>query len=262
MSSRVWGRHFRAMATYGAAGDGDGTGASVDTDGSSAGDGAGARGRPREPPPPLRLTLRVAPCRARTTTRGGDGRASPCIVPTDTVASSRTWRVHGGTIMGPDRHRRARERSVRGRTRGPARYGGWRRGRDSNPRYIAIHTLSKRAPSTTRSPLQGARRSRTLRERPPRRAKENGGEGGIRTHGERKPTVDFESTAFDHSATSPQQVQHASGFRRRARKKLRSCSAAPASRTPEVTSKRWLSRGCRDKSASVPRNPPLGSDAA
>ena len=31
-----------------------------------------------------------------------------------------------------------------------------------------------------------------------------GGEGGIRTHGGREPTVDFESTAFVHSATSPQ----------------------------------------------------------
>ena len=29
----------------------------------------------------------------------------------------------------------------------------WRRGWDSNPRYLAVHTLSKRAPSTTRTPL-------------------------------------------------------------------------------------------------------------
>ena len=27
------------------------------------------------------------------------------------------------------------------------------RGRDSNPRYVAIYTLSKRAPSATRPPL-------------------------------------------------------------------------------------------------------------
>ena len=30
-----------------------------------------------------------------------------------------------------------------------------------------------------------------------------GGEGGIRTPGTRKRTIDFESTALDHSATSP-----------------------------------------------------------
>ncbi len=33
--------------------------------------------------------------------------------------------------------------------------------------------------------------------------REIGGEGGIRTHGGRKPTPDFESGTFDHSATSP-----------------------------------------------------------
>ena len=33
-----------------------------------------------------------------------------------------------------------------------------------------------------------------------------GGEGGIRTPGTRKRTIDFESTALDHSATSPNQM--------------------------------------------------------
>ena len=33
-----------------------------------------------------------------------------------------------------------------------------------------------------------------------------GGEGGIRTPGTRKRTIDFESTALDHSATSPKQI--------------------------------------------------------
>src|SRR5690554_5546527 len=32
-------------------------------------------------------------------------------------------------------------------------HGLWRREWDSNPRYLAIHTLSKRAPSATRTPL-------------------------------------------------------------------------------------------------------------
>ena len=34
-----------------------------------------------------------------------------------------------------------------------------------------------------------------------------GGEGGIRTPGTRKRTIDFESTALDHSATSPKQMR-------------------------------------------------------
>ena len=29
----------------------------------------------------------------------------------------------------------------------------WRRGRDSNPRYVAVHLISSQAPSTTRTPL-------------------------------------------------------------------------------------------------------------
>ena len=33
-----------------------------------------------------------------------------------------------------------------------------------------------------------------------------GGEGGIRTPGTRERTIDFESTALDHSATSPKQM--------------------------------------------------------
>ena len=35
----------------------------------------------------------------------------------------------------------------------------------------------------------------------------SGGEGGIRTPGTRKRTIDFESTALDHSATSPRQMK-------------------------------------------------------
>ena len=33
-----------------------------------------------------------------------------------------------------------------------------------------------------------------------------GGEGGIRTPGTRERTIDFESTALDHSATSPKRM--------------------------------------------------------
>ena len=38
------------------------------------------------------------------------------------------------------------------------------------------------------------------------RVTNDGGEGGIRTPGTRKRTIDFESTALDHSATSPKQM--------------------------------------------------------
>ncbi len=37
-------------------------------------------------------------------------------------------------------------------SKGP--FGIWRRERDSNPRYVTVYTLSRRAPSTTRTPLQ------------------------------------------------------------------------------------------------------------
>ena len=69
-----------------------------------------------------------------------------------------------------------------------------RRGRDSNPRYLAVHTISSRAPSTTRSPLlvfdyQGSC-----------------GERGIRTPGTLAGTPDFESGTFNHSVISPPRV--------------------------------------------------------
>jgi hypothetical protein len=46
------------------------------------------------------------------------------------------------------------QKSIEKGAQGPFFYG-WRRGRDSNPRYgITVYTLSRRAPSTTRTPLQ------------------------------------------------------------------------------------------------------------
>ena len=33
-------------------------------------------------------------------------------------------------------------------------FGYWRRGRDSNPRYVSVYTLSRRAPSASRTPLR------------------------------------------------------------------------------------------------------------
>lgn len=37
---------------------------------------------------------------------------------------------------------------------GQCRIFYWRRGRDSNPRYVAVHLISSQAPSTTRTPLR------------------------------------------------------------------------------------------------------------
>jgi hypothetical protein len=89
----------------------------------------------------------------------------------------------------------------------------WRRGRDSNPRYLSIHTISSRAPSTTRSPLQ---RSAARREPPELRIPVNLGVRhacssigrAIAERGGFEPpvacaTLDFESSTFDHSDTSP-----------------------------------------------------------
>ena len=36
---------------------------------------------------------------------------------------------------------------------GRCRIVNWRRGRDSNPRYVSVHLISSQAPSTTRTPL-------------------------------------------------------------------------------------------------------------
>jgi hypothetical protein len=70
----------------------------------------------------------------------------------------------------------------------------WRRVRDSNPRYLAVHTLSKRAPSTTRPSLQeilnfsssvGERSRPDCAHAPSQSLRPvesiTGGEGGIRT---------------------------------------------------------------------------------
>ena len=62
----------------------------------------------------------------------------------------------------------------------------WRRGRDLNPResYITLHSLSRRAPSTTRPPLQ--RREWDLNPRGPLRG-----------------LAIFKTAAFDRSAIPP-----------------------------------------------------------
>ena len=79
------------------------------------------------------------------------------------------------------------------------------------------HTISSRAPSTARSPLQGERREPLsgLISPPARRTRgrnsevqrpttpDLGGEQGIRTLGTVTGTLDFESSSFDRSDSSP-----------------------------------------------------------
>ena len=52
-----------------------------------------------------------------------------------------------------------------GARRAPGASKNWRRGRDSNPRYLAAHLISSQAPSTTQTSLRGsgAESSRSVR---------------------------------------------------------------------------------------------------
>ncbi len=83
----------------------------------------------------------------------------------------------------------------------------WRRGGDSNPRYVAVHTISSRAPSASRSPLRVLRGSpkasrptlykqktyfkRAKRREPPKRRWRRGWDSNPRSRSPR--TGDFES---------------------------------------------------------------------
>ena len=89
----------------------------------------------------------------------------------------------------------------------------WRRGWDSNPRngspftafpVLPIQPLLHLSPGRT-SDCGFRIRLWALKFRNPRFAIRNssGGEGGIRTHGGRKPTPVFETGALIHYATSP-----------------------------------------------------------
>src|SRR6185437_2208111 len=99
---------------------------------------------------------------------------------------------------------------------------GPRRERDSNPRYLSVHTISNRAPSATRASLRNAGSLGGFLKPPAMRRSTSGirepvlgplvviqfsetsrGEGGSRTHVGLAPKPDFESGAFGHSATSP-----------------------------------------------------------
>src|SRR6185295_5142839 len=85
-----------------------------------------------------------------------------------------------------------------------------------------------------------------------------GGEGGIRTHGRVSPTHAFQACSLSHSDTSPGSLPknvepRRYGPRRNDAKKPRSNAALSLSRTPAVTSSRWLSRGSWTRLPRVPQ---------
>ena len=76
--------------------------------------------------------------------------------------------------------------------------------------------------------------------------KMDGGEGGIRTPGTRKRTIDFESTALDHSATSPKLMgklknglQRIEKILQRQKKPIRSCNQCSLCKLPFINCNRY-----------------------
>jgi hypothetical protein len=113
------------------------------------------------------------------------------------------------------------------------------------------HTLSKRAPSASRTPLQIHRNA----------VKETGGEEGIRTLGPRERSTVFETAPIDHSGTSPRSgLVFYDDCRCLAKKRRSSSRDLCASRPP-----RWASggprRGSVARSITDPKAPARSSSA-
>ena len=113
------------------------------------------------------------------------------------------------------------------------------------------HTLSKRAPSASRTPLRTSACA----------VKEAGGEEGIRTLGPRERSTVFETAPIDHSGTSPRSgPAFYDDCRCLAKKLLRRALLRSASRPP-----RWASdgpsRGSVARSSTVPQAPSRSSSA-
>ena len=100
-----------------------------------------------------------------------------------TVAAFRPWRSSRPPAIRPGHHKHRKNRC-------PAE----REGFEPSVRVNA-HTLSKRAPSATQTPLHSSALPCYSRNREER----EGFEPSVGEH----PTLDFESSAFNHSATSP-----------------------------------------------------------
>ncbi len=186
----------------------------------------------------------------------GEGRATRDPGVAVTVASSRIWRGSRATVLGPGPHAVA---------------GKWRREGDSNPWYLSAHTISSRAPSTTRSPLPRCC-SVPPRGRAPfgRSAPFAPGVGdGLRPGAAEAERRGFEPRSGFHlkrisnpppSTTRPS-LQNLPQLRRRPRKKPWSRARLSSAKRCGVTLNRWFNRASCERSPNVPRKPPFGSGA-
>ena len=84
-------------------------------------------------------------------------RATAHTAVSPTVAPFRAWRSSGAAVARQQKPtlikrsgRNAHSSQKAWHVSNPIH---WRRGRDSNPRYVSVHAISSRAPSATRSPL-------------------------------------------------------------------------------------------------------------
>jgi hypothetical protein len=124
---------------------------------------------------------------------------------------------------------------------------------------LRIHTRSRRAPSTARSPLRTADTARTFRsDRPgPRHGPgKHGGERGIRTPGTVTGTPDFESGAFDQLgqlSTKPIQFCRSSACDGRTFGGGR--RILPRGRPPPLPAGGSTAGRCRARTGSGPRPP-------
>ena len=204
------------------------------------------------------------------------GEAHACAVRARTPARFRTG-ARGAAISW----------LVAGNACGARPTGNRRKGRDSNPRYLAVHTLSRRASSTAPAPFQRERRPDRARYRAtevvepayrPTRNRRRGWDSNPRCL---VGTQLFESCTFNRSDTPPQShAPHAppteedsqappagaagpaSDLRRRPTKNDRRRTLDSSANRPLATSIRWFRRWSATTLYSVPAAPALSSAAA
>ena len=113
------------------------------------------------------------------------------------------------------------------------------------------HTLSKRAPSASRTPLRTNRFT----------VKESGREEGIRTLGPRERSTVFETAPIDHSGTSPRSGSVFYDDCLCLAKKLRSSSRHRSSSRPQRCANGGPRRGSAARSSTEPKAPARSSSA-
>ncbi len=140
-----------------------------------------ARRAPRLSPGPTEARMPCScrrgapPVRAAPSSRRRDGdsnpgypfgvhplsRRAPSTTRTSLQASGAAAQRPAGPLQRAEgRHDRATAVNSRRGPRAQSPRRGWRRARDSNPRYLAVHLISSQAPSTTRTALLRHRRAR------------------------------------------------------------------------------------------------------